>query len=293
MMGNGPMPEGRQVEPPEALKRLQEGFGESVRTPFSFATGKFAYQTHAYAAPTVSLVLPRGDQGPRERLSIYNEQYWFRLFTALQEDFPLLARSLGFWDFNRLVSAYLDTHPPRSPFLENLPDRFHDFIRGDAGHPSPLHHQIVALELALLKTFHAPATDPFQPEDMVSAAPRLGAETVLRFQSGFSLFEEDWNLMALRMGGLQATDAKPVPIACKGYWAVFRSEGRLDWKELERTPFLLLSALAAGSSIVDACGGIAGNLGEEDLKRLPIDLPRWFAEWTASGWFVPITTASA
>lgn len=285
----------RQAEPPEALKRLQEGLGQAIRLPVSFETGKFAFASENYAGSIASAVLPRGKQSGRDRLSIYNEQYWFRLFTILQEDYPLLAATLGMWRFNQLACAYLDRFPSRSPFLDKLADKFEAFLGGDAPYASTLTLQIAALETALAKTFHAPASEAFRPDRFAEQVPAMSGDSVLVFQSGFSLFEEDWNLMESRVLLLKknaedpVTLHKPVLESRKGYWAIFRKEGRLDWKEIDRTQYRLLSELARGCPLGEACeklvADLDANLDEEALGRLPADLPRWFAEWTAAAWF--------
>jgi hypothetical protein len=297
----GGMMEERQVEPPEPLKRLQEGFGQAVRMPVSFATGRFVFRSEEYSGPFLATVLPRGTQTGRDRLAIYNEQYWFRLFTILQDDFPLLAATLGMWRFNQLACAYLDRHPSRAPFLDRLADHFEAFIRSGAHHASPLHVQIAALECALIKTFQAPEPVHFQADRFLEQAPMLGADSVLEFPSGFSLFEEDWNLMENRARVVASDFAvpegsgnpyQPEPELRKGYWVIFRKEGRVDWKETDRTQFRLLSELARGRPLGEACEGVVAGLDEEALARLPSDLPRWFAEWTASGWFTTPETKS-
>src|SRR6516225_8095360 len=55
-----------------------------------------------------------------ERLEIYNRQYWFRLFSSFEEDFPGLKSIVGARRFERLMHAYLEAHPSRSFTLRNL-----------------------------------------------------------------------------------------------------------------------------------------------------------------------------
>jgi uncharacterized protein (UPF0276 family) len=49
-----------------------------------------------------------------ERLEIYNRQYWFRVLSALIEDFPGLRAVLGERRFDAMAKAYLIANPSRS-----------------------------------------------------------------------------------------------------------------------------------------------------------------------------------
>jgi hypothetical protein len=55
-----------------------------------------------------------------ERLEIYNRQYWFRLYSSFEEDFPGLQAVLGRAKFDALMRAYLTDCPSESFSLRNL-----------------------------------------------------------------------------------------------------------------------------------------------------------------------------
>ena len=46
-----------------------------------------------------------------ERLEIYNRQYWFRLFSSFEEDFPGVQAVVGRKQFQALMRAYLEATP--------------------------------------------------------------------------------------------------------------------------------------------------------------------------------------
>src|SRR6202046_3849111 len=58
-----------------------------------------------------------------ERLEIYNRQYWFRLYSSFEEDFPGLQAILGRAKFDALMRAYLTDCPSESFSLRNLGSR--------------------------------------------------------------------------------------------------------------------------------------------------------------------------
>src|SRR5580765_8048012 len=76
-----------------------------------------------------------------ERLEIYNRQYWFRVLSALIEDFPGLRAVLGERRFDAMAKAYLIANPSRSFTLRNLGSRMEPWLRKNpkwAGRIKPL-----------------------------------------------------------------------------------------------------------------------------------------------------------
>src|SRR2546423_871230 len=56
-------------------------------------------------------VKPNDRLSSRERLEIYNRQYWFRVIDSMYEDFAGLCAVLGQRAFDRLVRAYVAERP--------------------------------------------------------------------------------------------------------------------------------------------------------------------------------------
>jgi hypothetical protein len=49
-----------------------------------------------------------------QRIQIYNQQYWWRLFSILHQNFPVLTRLFGYTDINHSIGM---------PFLSKYPSR--------------------------------------------------------------------------------------------------------------------------------------------------------------------------
>lgn len=282
---NRPADPERQVDPPEALRRLQEEFGRATRTPLSFATGHMRCLPDAYPAGATDAVRSRGRQTPRERLAVYNEQYWFRLLTVLQDHFPLLARTLGYWEFNQLATEYLHAHPSRRPFLEDLAWNLPAFLRSVPRFGNARNLQIAAVDAAALRAFHAPALASFNPLALSMAEAASLADMPLEFQPGISFLEENWNLAENRRAVLEHPGYVPRFAEGKGRWAVYRRDGVVEWRALELAAFLLLRALQAGGTLGAACESVGASLEGGDIEGFMQNLAPWFAEWTALGWF--------
>jgi hypothetical protein len=99
------------MSPPDWLCELHTALGLLLRSPLEVGTGRF----HAADAPASLLAQVREDPGPspKDRLVLYQEQVWQRLFHAAQQAWPRTARALTPWAFNRVALLHLTTHPPR------------------------------------------------------------------------------------------------------------------------------------------------------------------------------------
>lgn len=286
------------VAAPRELAAMQEAFGRSIRMPFSFETGHFQCRKDAYDPDAAAAIAPRGDSDSRDRLAVYNEQYWYRLLTVLQQDFPLLTAAMGHWHFNRLATAYLDRHPSRSPYLADLPLAFGDFIRGEAGAFAVRADgadggsaearrliQLADLDLAFHRAFHAPSLPVLDPSRLSAEALAALGERPLTLQPWLTVIREDWNLMENRIA---LGEGKPVFREAVSWWAVYRDGERVEWEALDAGRYAVLSGLRDGLSLGDACMQALRQAGEGNAAGI-LDgqggLAGWFAAWTRRGWF--------
>src|ERR1700761_2452028 len=70
-----------------------------------------------------ALIRPNDRLSSFDRLEIYNRQYWFRLYTSFEEDFPGLKAIVGNAKFEVLMREYLTDCPSESFTLRNLGSR--------------------------------------------------------------------------------------------------------------------------------------------------------------------------
>jgi hypothetical protein len=277
---------------PRELAALQEAFGRSIREPFSFGTGRFQCRKEAYDAGAAGSIAPRGDSDGRDRLAVYNEQYWYRLLTVLQEDFPLLSSAMGYWHFNRLASAYLHRHPSRSPYLTGLPMAFEGFIRAEAGAFAAGNSgeaerlvQMAALDMAFHRAFHAPSLPALDPSRLTPEAMAALGERPLPLQPWLTVIREDWNLMESRHALAEGRREKPDFREAVSYWAIHRNGDTVEWLALDPERHAVLSGLAAGLTLGDACMRAIQEAGEGNAEVIVAGLPGWFEAWTRQGWF--------
>lgn len=275
------------------LAQLQARFGQALRTPLDRASGTLRAQTASYGQALCEELLPGPRTSVRDRLAVYNRQYWFRLFTALQREYPLTAQLVGMWMFNELVARYLVTHPPSHFDLQQIAPGFVGFLRvalsserAFADVPSAAILEAASIDRGFAQVFLA-------PEERALDAARLArtdfAQTRLRQSASVVFLSEHWPLVELRRALARASDAKTLRLpdahAQAQYWVIRRAgQGQLSTK-LEPLAFRLFTALAAGR-IADALGALEASCPAHERAALPGRVQGWLADSVRAGFWV-------
>jgi hypothetical protein len=238
-----------------------------------------------------------------ERLEIYNRQYWFRVLSALSEDFPGLRAILGERRFDAMAKAYVIANPSRSFTLRNLSARMESWLRKNpkwAGANQDLALDIVRLEWADIEAFDGKAEPALRPEDLANAAgPRLKLTIQpyvrllsFRYPVDDLLLEvrkedEDTDFASntfterkKRKRVRAVAKLKPAQI----FLAVHRVDYSVYFRRIEQEEFLILTALRQGKSLGAAVAS-AFHKSAVPLEERPARVQGWFATWSALGWF--------
>ena len=232
-----------------------------------------------------------------ERLQLYNQMYWFRLFDAIRDDCPGLLATLGEAAFGRLAQAYLAKCPSRSFTLRDLCSRLVGFICENPRLTAP--RTALAIEIA---RFEWAQTVAFDGEAMpVVSAASLARTPPARLRLGLQPYVTlldlrhpvDTYLMsvkrqdAMRSEASNTPDSKivrktvrraPLPRPSRTCVAVHRLDNRLFYKRLDPAAFRILAELGKGAPLSRAIAA-AGP------KVKPRQVQAWFTSWMALGWF--------
>ncbi len=85
------------------------------------------------------------------RLAIYQDGYFYRLYNALVNNFPLLASIIDEDEFSELITAYIHNYPSHCHGLQFFGQQLPDFIcQYSLGRKFPYLAEVAALDLALL-----------------------------------------------------------------------------------------------------------------------------------------------
>jgi Putative DNA-binding domain len=289
------------------LLELQRRMAADVRRPL---TSDFEMQTIAGDDESVnaiaeSYIAPNARLSSFERLEIYNRQYWFRLVSAVTEDFPTLNAVLGEKRFDALILAYLAENPSTSWTLRNLGARLPAFLEHHSeftGRRHPLAVDVARLEWAYVEAFDGAHRPPLTaeeargvgPETRISLQPHLqllslsypADSLVLSIKKGTPETDIVSNAASRRQGRTRVTlpPMKREPT----YLAVHRYDDCVYYRRIERETLQLLTALRDGASVAEAAARAfeASKLtpgGQADCLRESFSLS------SELGWLCPFT----
>ena len=286
------------------LQELQHRMAKAVMQPLTSREQMRCKNSagQSNAAEADQFIRPNDRLTSFERLEIYNRQYWFRLFSSFEEDFPGLQAVLGRKRFQALMRAYLEARPSTSFSLRNLGSGLVDWLEENPAWTEP--HTEMAVEMARLEWADIEAFDNARwPALTVEAREHINAESQLTLQPHLRLLEAhyaiDDALIAVRNeSGSRDTSSNNASTGHVSkrtralremkretvHIAVHRFEDTVYYRRLAAEDYRLLLALQQGVALGDAIDiAFDGSLIPEDER--PAYLQSAFAYWTTMEWF--------
>lgn len=247
------------------IQMFQESFGSHLGIPFDFTSGQFRIQKEKYDAKFCERIHSHHKITAEERVGAYNAQYWYRLLSILQEDFPLTAQLMGLWHFNQVATDYLVRHPSSHFDLTQISLHFTEYFLQTQ---SELHlTQAVQIDIAYHQAFLSPS--PISWDGMNEDSTKT-----LLWNQHFQVIHESFELIKQRQD-LDSNNEKQIPIPHAGerYWVIFRNQTQIHTLEIEADFYRLIQFLRDGLSLDDSLH----NLGLEfDAQELAEKIPNWF-----------------
>lgn len=248
------------------------------------------------------LIKPNDRLTSFERLEIYNRQYWFRLYSSFEEDFPGLKAIIGNAKFETLMREYLTDCPSTSFTLRNLGSRLVEWLADRPEYVDPrreLAMDMARLEWAHIEAFDASEEEVLDPDDLAA----IDDDSRLRLQPHLRVLELNYPvddlLIELRNeSGSSDSSSNNASVARKKkhvrrvaildpeniFLAVHRHQNSVYYKRLHREDFRLLQSLLAGDSIGAAIEAAFEGSSVPDDEHGAF-LKEAFASWAALGWF--------
>lgn len=293
------------------LLELQRRMAEDVRRPLTedYQMQGTADDGRPIADIAAGYISPNERLTSFERLEIYNRQYWFRLITAVSEDYPTLNAVLGQKRFDALILAYLAEHPSTSWTLRDLGAKLPTFLGAHpqfGGRRHRLAVDVANLELAYVDAFDGKQLDPLTTEE----AQAIGADSRLCLQPHLRLLElaypvdnlvlavkkemPEVDIVSSAATQRDATDRTKIPPIKREvvFLAVHRYDDSVYYRRLEKETFLLLRALRSGASLaVAALHAFAKSKLTSDAKDTL--LQESFSHASQLGWLCPLNEANS
>lgn len=224
---------------PSLLSNMQDSFSDTLRLPLIDHAGALL------------------DQNLSKGLGAYHRQYWMRLFTVLQGQFPLLSKLVGAKSFNVLVQGYLLEHAPSHRDLGEIPLRLLDYGESRLDERE---REALQIDFAFWRCFRAPEDEALRVES--DAIAQLAGQR-LTPRASVAIVREHWNLMEVRAeaGAMMPTRlVEPVP------WVVYRGTESIRFERLAPFEAKLLEWMAE-MSLSEALARVQEDTGEEALAK--------------------------
>jgi hypothetical protein len=285
------------------LLELQRRMAEDVRRPLTadFEMRDITDDGASVRAIASSYISPNDRLSSFERLEIYNRQYWFRLISAVSEDFPALNALLGPKRFDPLILAYLNENQSTSWTLRDLGAKLPNFLEAHpefTGRRHRLAVDVARIEWACVDAFDRKHRTPLTTEE----AQAIGQESKLSLQPHLQLLELSYPVDSLVLAvkkhapeteivssaaNRRESQNRPKLPMMKGervWLAVHRFDDSVYYRRIGRETFLLLSALRSGASVSEAVT-LAFEKAKLSAEEQATVLRESFAHASELGWF--------
>lgn len=283
------------TESPRWLVEFQREFSAVLRAPLDRTLGALQADVQQYPEGIAGDAVATTALSARERLAVYNRQYWYRLFSVLQRAYPLTTHLLGPWVFNGLASRYFEAHPPThreldrvavgfsGHLLERLECEGAQALRVAAAPGRSLELPLAALmdavrlDAAWRAVFVAPAAGTFSlsPAD----AARLALARLERAPA-VALVWLGYPLVELRVQALSRPLEKPLPVPMSLSepvpWLLVRTQRGVGYVKLERTEGQLFEELFE-YPVGAALARVEQRVSENERASLPQKTQAWLA----------------
>jgi len=254
-----------------------------------------------------TVVNPSQSQTSSERMAVYSNAYFARLLECMRELFPALVDTLGEEVFDSFSFGYLQEYPSTSYTLEHLANRFvqylektrpalDDLAQEDSDdEPSAVDSSwpdfvidLARLEWTIDLVFDGPGVEHEQTltAEQIQAIPAdqwgyarfvmVPCLRLLAFSYPVNAFYTEYR---------QETEP-PFPDPEPTFAAITRRDYIVRRFELSPEQYKMLSALAAGCTLVEAIESVADSFS--DMNALADSLKNWFSQWSANAFFLSV-----
>ncbi|HEU0204347.1 MAG TPA: DNA-binding domain-containing protein [Burkholderiaceae bacterium] len=249
-----------------ALRELQSALADAI---LARDTARFAARVRAHG------------MAGAERVQVYQNNVFISLTQALADVYPVVARLVGEAFFRFAARRYIQAHPSRSGNLIDFGGALPQFLRAlPEAQTLPYLGDVAALEWAYHEVFHAGCV----PDDATlfanAGAVMLFDRLRIRLHPASRLVASSYPILAIwQLNREDAEPAEPIHLDAGGdHLLVARRDLERRIEPLTEPEFALLSAVAAGHSLAQACEAALAVAREQ---RTEIDIGAMLVRFAA------------
>lgn len=275
---------------PKPLKETQQWFASIITRPIDIDShmNPISPTGVPISQEACRYIMPSPTLKPAQRIELYNQQYWWRLLSALHENFPLVTSLFGFTDFNQAIGfPYLVKYPPNHWSLSLLGDCLPQWIQEEyTADDNELIYYAAQVDLAYVKSFLAESKPSLKLQGDISSV----IDKPLHLQPHAHLFEIPYDIFEFRFHILKNApdywlehDFPPLPRMSnneKLYFILYRAHN-LDivFEKISFGQYHLLQQFSKGTSIEQLCQWLEQQ-DERVCEEAGEHMQKWFQKWT-------------
>jgi hypothetical protein len=281
---------------PPRLKMNQLWFGSIISRPIDVRDkiNPISPSGRPMELEAADFIRPSPTLQPVERIQIYNQQYWWRLLSAMHDSFPLVTRLFGYHDFNQMIAVpYLMKYPPLHWSLSYIGVHLPQWVEEDYREKDkPLIYDAALIDSLYTQSFIASRKDSIGANNL----PRAGEiESLLQhplvLQDHVHLLSMNYDLFDFRFEFIKKdpdywieNDFPPLKKEKCYHFVLYRNPNDdISWREVSPGEYQFLQQFKDGNTIENACEWLEtqdGPLFEEAMKNMH----HWFQEWVLLKW---------
>lgn len=287
-----------------SLLELQRRMSNAVMQPMTknYRMRSKSADGRPMRAEAADFIKPNTKMASFERLEIYNQQYWYRIVSALSEDFPGLCRVLGRKKFDALILAYLAGNPSTSFTLRNLGAKLVAWLQENPRWTGPSYD--LAIDVARLEWAYVEAFDNAEyPAITTEDLSNMAEDTKLTLQPHVRLLElgypvDDFVLAIHREQPVtdvvsNAASGKhgslsrrrfPGLLASSTFLVVHRFDFSVYYKRVDVQALRLLTAIEDQKPLGEALEIAFAESSATQTEQAEL-IQSWFLNWSELGWF--------
>lgn len=208
-----------------------------------------------------------GDR-PLKRFNVYRNNVFVSLIEALQGRYPAVCRLVGEEFFRATARAFIEQNPPRSPVLLHYGAGFAEFL--DAFEPVaelPYMGDVARIEWAWNEAYHASDAAPLSADDMAALASKDVATAIFTLHPSLGTVSSSYPIVSLWSAMKEESDVSDFALDQGGEDAlILRPHLDVEVRQLPEGAVIFISALAAGSTLLDAAEAAGTEKPEFDLS---------------------------
>lgn len=249
----------------KGLYQIQKNFWKFIVAPEGVAKAIPHMQVEEpESVPISGWIRARDEDMAVQRLNVYAEMYFYRLFEVLQEDYEFVQKAIGPGHFHNLIVDYLLAHPSKSTSLYYLGRKMPQFLKEYTRTAiEPWIVDLAHLECALTATILMPNDPILTLEALQALPPESWAD--IRFQpiQALQVVESAYDLGTIWSA---LNDEKEItePSLSPSFLVVWRRGFKTDFLLLAPEDAKAFQMLLDGASFGEVCSAFLPELGNED-----------------------------